>query len=230
MMSTTYEHCDLITSISDFHKEHSIKNGCDPNKIKVIYTGIDTEKFVPPEKRDCSKIIVGNVSRIDPIKGTKEYVEIANYIVKRLKNIEFWHIGPVDDKEYAKKVFNLNKKYGCPVKFLGKTNNPLKYYQKMHLYLNTSLSEGLPLSVLEAQSCGVPAICSNVGSCKYVCYIYYNREKNKDKGFENLLKILESFTPKKIDEASKEVRKMVVNRFDIRKMVEEYKQIFEKLI
>ncbi|XRO75135.1 GT4 family glycosyltransferase PelF [Methanocaldococcus sp. 28A] len=228
MMLTTYKHCDLVTSISDFHKEHSIRNGCNPNKIKVIYTGIDTKKFVPPDKKDYSKIIVGNVSRIDSIKGTKEYVEIANYIVKRLKNIEFWHIGPIEDIKYAKEVFNLNKKYGYPVKFLGPTNDPLKFYQRIHLYLNTSLSEGLPLSVLEAQSCGVPAICSNVGACKYICYIYYNMKQDKEKYLEDLLNIFKGFTPEKIKKASKDVRKMVVEKYDIRKMVEEYRKVFKE--
>ncbi|WP_456416823.1 GT4 family glycosyltransferase PelF [Methanocaldococcus sp.] len=229
MMLTTYEHCNLLTPISDYHKEHAIKNGCNPNKIKVIYTGIDTKKFVPPKRKDYSKIIVGNVSRIDPIKGIKEYVEIANYITKRLKNIEFWHVGPIESEEYAKEVFNLNKKYGYPVKFLGISNEPLKFYQKIHLYLSTSLSEGLPLSILEAQSCGVPAICSNVGACKYICYIYYNKEKDIEKGLENLLHIFKRFTPEKIKIVSKKVRKIVVEKFDLTKMVEEYRKVFIKL-
>jgi glycosyltransferase involved in cell wall biosynthesis len=231
MMLTTYKFCDLIVSISDFHKENSVKNGCDPNKIKVVYTGIDVEKFKPPENKDYSKIIIGNVSRIDPIKGTKEFVEIANYVTKKLKNVEFWHIGPIDDKEYSKKVFELNKKYGFPVIFKGKTDNPEEYYKKIHIYLNTSLSEGLPLAILEAQASGVPAICSNVGACKYVCYKYYNKFEDKEKGLEEVYKhISELCDVEKLKKVSNEVRKIVEKNFNINKMVKEYEHIFNSII
>jgi glycosyltransferase involved in cell wall biosynthesis len=37
------------------------------------------------------------------------------------------------------------------------------YYKSLDIYLNTSLHEGIPMSVLEAMACGVPVVAAKVG-------------------------------------------------------------------
>ena len=45
---------------------------------------------------------------------------------------------------------------------LGTKNNIFKYLYNSHLYLSTSLYEGLPISTLQAMSIGLPVVCSDV--------------------------------------------------------------------
>lgn len=51
------------------------------------------------------------------------------------------------------------------VQWLGAVNNMLPFYQALNIYTMASLKEGLPLSPLEAQSCGVPVVLTDVGGC-----------------------------------------------------------------
>ena len=46
---------------------------------------------------------------------------------------------------------------------IGKVNDPLHYYQAADFLISSSLAEGLPNTVLEAMSCGLPCILSNIG-------------------------------------------------------------------
>ena len=39
------------------------------------------------------------------------------------------------------------------------------FYQACNLFCLSSIDEGFPLSILEAQACNIPVICTNVGGC-----------------------------------------------------------------
>jgi glycosyltransferase involved in cell wall biosynthesis len=47
--------------------------------------------------------------------------------------------------------------------FLAPRPDPIPYYRTLDMYLNTSLHEGIPLSVIEAMACGTPVVSSAVG-------------------------------------------------------------------
>jgi glycosyltransferase involved in cell wall biosynthesis len=49
------------------------------------------------------------------------------------------------------------------VEFLAPRPDPFDYYRSLDLYLNTSVHEGLPLSVIEAMACGKPVVSAAVG-------------------------------------------------------------------
>lgn len=51
------------------------------------------------------------------------------------------------------------------VQWLGAVNNMLPFYRALNIYTMASLKEGLPLSPLEAQSCGIPVVLTDVGGC-----------------------------------------------------------------
>jgi glycosyltransferase involved in cell wall biosynthesis len=52
--------------------------------------------------------------------------------------------------------------------FLGIVKDMPSFYNAIDVFCLTSAMEGLPLSILEAQSCGVPVIATNVGGCSEV--------------------------------------------------------------
>ena len=108
-------------------------------------------------------------SSIIPIKRVKLIVEVISYIGKYLENkIIYWeHFGdgPLrnDIEKNAQDLFSKNIVY----KIWGHVSNKevLNYYKSkvIDVFLNLSLNEGLPVSIMEALSFGIPVIATNVG-------------------------------------------------------------------
>src|SRR5262249_19587226 len=49
------------------------------------------------------------------------------------------------------------------MEFLAPRPDPFPYYDSLDVYINTSLHEGLPLSIIEAMACGKPIVSAAVG-------------------------------------------------------------------
>jgi glycosyltransferase involved in cell wall biosynthesis len=47
--------------------------------------------------------------------------------------------------------------------FVGTTNNPVEYYQATDVFTLSSLTEQMPISLLEAMACGLPVVATSVG-------------------------------------------------------------------
>lgn len=111
-------------------------------------------------KLDNSKKNIISVCRLVEQKNIFEIFKIANH----LNEYNFIILGDGDlylkAKEYL--IFNnINNVY-----LLGNKDNVFEFLYKGDLFLSTSLYEGLPISVLEAMSVGIPIVASNVpGNC-----------------------------------------------------------------
>ncbi len=97
-----------------------------------------------------------------------------NYVIESLAlvneiTIQWTHIGSGELFEELNDLalIKLGQKRNISYKFLGDITNSdvIKFYQNnyIHVLINTSESEGLPVSIMEAMSFGIPVIATNVG-------------------------------------------------------------------
>jgi glycosyltransferase involved in cell wall biosynthesis len=136
-------------------------------QVDVIYNGIDSSRFVPfPaqtwEPENNRLFYIGTVGRMVPVKGFDLFLEVAAETKKRAENVRFRILGdgPLKD-ELILQAEALGIK--DIVEFLPPKSNPVPFYQSLDVYLNTSHHEGIPLSILEAMSCGKPVVAPRVG-------------------------------------------------------------------
>jgi glycosyltransferase involved in cell wall biosynthesis len=136
-------------------------------KVAVIYNGIPlpNQPIQPISQLTQSTnryFHIGTVGRMVPVKDFNLFLGIAAEMKKQIGNVRFSILGDGPLKEeLVKKVKELNiQNY---VEFLTPRPVPFPYYQSLDLYLNTSLHEGIPLSILEAMTCGKPVIAPKVG-------------------------------------------------------------------
>ncbi|MDP3832188.1 MAG: glycosyltransferase, partial [Ignavibacteriaceae bacterium] len=103
------------------------------------------------------------VTRFDYSKNSELIIEIANELLKRklLSDFEFHFVGSGQGESQIKESIK-NSLVNDRFIFHGFQKDLTKYYQNAFVYLSTSRWEGLPLSVLEAMSFGVPVIATNV--------------------------------------------------------------------
>jgi len=134
-----------------WNKTCVINNGVPNKLIKNKNNDIDFLK-----KNDSSKITVISTCRFVKQKNIKDIVRIA----KRIPEIDFKIIG------YGKlwKEINqyLSEMQVENVDLIGLQQNVFKFLYISDIYLSTSLYEGMPLSILEAMSIGLPIVASNV--------------------------------------------------------------------
>ena len=165
----SYENADIVTSLFKDAKNFQIELGCPPEKTLIIPNGVKVENFqnlVPGDKED-TYINIGAVLRVTPIKDVKTLItafSIAKNIDNRLK---LWIMGPLDESEqYANECIQLVEELEVKdIVFTGMVN-VLDYMGRMDIIVLSSISEGQPLSILEAFSARKPVIATNVGNCR----------------------------------------------------------------
>lgn len=169
----TYEVSDTITTLYGGNKNLEIEFGADPSKIKIIPNGIHIHKYLPlrsVKKQDPNIYKIGLVGRVVPIKDIKLFIKVCKIVLNEMPNVIFQIIGPVDeDKEYFQECINLCKlldvEHNCI--FTGPKNLiSNNIYPQLDIMALTSISEGLPLTILEALCVGVPCVTTDVGACK----------------------------------------------------------------
>lgn len=174
---TTRSRTDYFIAVSNKIKEQLLSENRRPDQVKVIHHGIDVESFSPKEDPDARELaktwsnngdafIVGSVGRIHPVKGFSTFVDACAKIHKQYPNqFRFVLIGEGPEREDLEAQVN---KLGLEDAFIfaGFRKDIPSCLRAFDGYVNSSLSEGLGLSVMEALATGVPVVTTNVGGIK----------------------------------------------------------------
>lgn len=137
--------------------------------LEIINNAVDSGFFCPLNYRDDKKPYVLYTGRLSIEKGLIDLIEGAKYVCKDYPNIKFVIAGNGPLERYLKKlVFNLNLSKNFY--FVGNVDHDilLKYYQNATLYVLPSYREGLPTTLLEAMSCGLPVVATAIAGTSEV--------------------------------------------------------------
>jgi len=156
-----------VIAVSEDVKNNLIKYYDVPaSKVLTINNGTDVLKHnINGKKKSVFKI--GSAGRFFPVKDYILMVEIAHEVLKINDNVLFELAGEGPEKN---KIFDLVRKYKLEKVFINKgfLNDMNNFYQGLDIYINTSLHEGNPISVLEAMAHGLPVIAPNTGGLKEI--------------------------------------------------------------
>lgn len=134
------------------------------NKVKTSYLGTIDHGINPKDTDNFFHII--SCSRVDPVKRVYKIVEALEILDKQNILLEWTHIG--EGSELSKiKAMCQSKIKNIKYNFRGNMQNSevIKLYKEKHfdIFINVSSSEGLPVSIMEAISFGIPVIATDVG-------------------------------------------------------------------
>ena len=163
-----YDRADWVVSLFGGARELQEDIGCSAHKTEVISNGIDIDQFksLPQKEIDDGFIDVGAVVRVSPIKDIKTMITVFSYAKERDHRLRLYIMGPDDeDPEYFSECKDLVETLGVKdIIFTGRINVK-EYLGKMDIILLTSISEGQPLSIMEAMAAGKPCVTTKVGDC-----------------------------------------------------------------
>lgn len=153
-----------LIAVSDSEKKALMQNGISPeSKITVINNGVitGTQQFASPDLTGRLNVI--SVTRFDYAKNPGLTLDIIDHLIKKekAKRFNFIFVGDGGERKHTEtKAAEIGlSEY---VTFTGFTDDVSSYYLNAFCYLSTSRWEGMPLSVLEAMSYGVPVIATDV--------------------------------------------------------------------
>ncbi len=165
-----YDAADPILALYEQNRLRQVADGASPERTANIPNGISLKRFAPlraarPEKLPQVLCLIG---RVVPIKDIKTFVRAMRSVVNQLPDAEGWIAGPEDeDPAYAQECRSLVLSLGLQdkVRFLGFQKID-ELMPKIGLTILSSISEALPLVILEGYAAGVPTISTDVGSCR----------------------------------------------------------------
>ncbi len=141
---------------------------CGDLKVKILKNGVDTNLYkFDKKKRDeirdklklSDKFIVGNVGRFAYSKNHKRLLYIFKEILAMNSNSVLLLVGNGDLMEETVKIAHALNIFDSIV-FYGNTTSVYDMLQALDVFVMPSRFEGLGIAAIEAQSVGIPVICS----------------------------------------------------------------------
>jgi len=142
------------------------------NKIHLIPNGIDLNRFamtndqMRQESRQKWGIsttpLIGVIARLSDVKGIKVLIEAMPLILKQLPSANLIIAGQGPEESNLKKL-TQDLSLTSQVHFKNTINQTPELLAAFDVFVMPSLMEGLGLSVMEAQACGIPVVASSVG-------------------------------------------------------------------
>lgn len=233
-----FKRVDLITTPSREMQEVLLSIGSDLRKMVVHHCGVDTKVFYPQKRKATNdKIRLLSVGRLVEKKGI-EY-SIKAFAKLNTKNVIYDIIGegPLE-KSLSHLIYELG--ISDKVRLLGaKTSEEIvEELRKTDIYVLTSVTaangdkEGLPVTLIEAQSSGIPVVSTyHAGipelvtdeSSGFLC-----NEKDVLKIAESLDKLIRSYELR--EKFSQNARNKVIEEFDIEKLNDKLYEYYITLI
>lgn len=160
----TYAAADVISPVTAANAKWERKLGVAPERIRVIHNGIEpSDDYTPPP----GKRRVVSIGRIDPLKDVQTMLHVAAEVTRQVPDARFEYWGPATNGQeaYARACEELRRRLvlGDRFRFMGSTSEPLEVMRGADVVLMTSISEGLPMAVLEAMAQGRPVVATGVG-------------------------------------------------------------------
>jgi len=170
------KHADLILAVSKF-TEREVLARTKPRMVKVIYNGINTDKFVPgSEKKNLVITVASGTKNVIKLKGIDTFARAAEHI----PGTRFLVLG-LSDRD--RKILVAK----CPLPNLElcgymSQKDLIKCYQKARVYCQLSYRESFGVALAEAMACGCVPVVTERGALPEVVgdtgyYVSYGDEE-----------------------------------------------------
>lgn len=165
-----YASADEIISLFEGNLRRQVADGAPAERTRVVPNGVALGRFSPLRSARPAQVppVIGLLGRVVPIKDVRTFIRTLRLVCEHLPGAEGWIIGPEEeDPAYARECRGLVETLGLEgrVKFLG-FQRPEAVLPRLGLLMLTSISEALPLVLLEGFASGVPAVATDVGACR----------------------------------------------------------------
>jgi glycosyltransferase involved in cell wall biosynthesis len=226
-----------VYAVSENVRDHLIGEGFAPSTVGVIYNGIDLGPEPGADARsavrgalgvDDATLVVGTIARLDPVKDLGALISAAE-IISRDRRICLLIIG--DGPERTALEALAARQPGSPdVRFVGHQDRAREWLPGCDVYANSSITEGVSLTILEAMAAGLPIVATRVGGTPEVVdgTCGYLVPARQPAALADAIVTL-AHDPAKRAAFGTAARRRARNEFTLDRMVGEYRNVYDTL-
>jgi glycosyltransferase involved in cell wall biosynthesis len=176
------------------HMKGAMQALCNRDVI-VVPNGINLNENAEREGGDPGKKILF-VGRLHPVKGTQYLLGAMKIIHQKLPEAKLVLVGDGEEREHLETLTDNLGIREC-VEFAGRVPHERVegYMNQAEVFVLSSLSEGFPVTILEAMACGLPVVATRVGGVPDIIEDgtngYLVDAMNQEQMAEALLKLLQ---------------------------------------
>ena len=167
-----YAMADAVFAVTrELRDFHACQAWIHPERIGVIYNGVDTQRFAPHRETRIvvrkelglpeEAFVVGAVGRLVPIKDQQTLLKAAALLSGSGIDVRVLLVGSGPERERLQgRATDALEGRVC---FAGDSDRVPEMLNAMDVFVLPSLGEGMSNTLLEAMACGLPVLATNVG-------------------------------------------------------------------
>jgi glycosyltransferase involved in cell wall biosynthesis len=225
-----------VYAVSDDVRQHLVGEGFAAKSVGVIYNGIDVGPLPAPAVRaevrrelgaSEDTLVLGTIARLDPVKDLDTLLTAAADVARH-RPLAVVVIGDGAERarlEARARALGIERH----VRWLGHREDARRWLAGCDAYVNSSISEGVSLTILEAMAAGLAIVATRVGGTPEVLD-------------ETCARLVPSRDPSRLVEAlaglgadpalraalGRAARQRVEQRFTLDRMVREYEEVYRR--
>jgi len=226
-----------IISCSEAAMGDHVPMGYPQGRMVWVPNGIDTTRFVPDaEARSALRHglhvpedapLVGFIGRFHEMKDLATWLRAAALLQARRPETHFWlcggerhELGPC-----ASAALSVMP-HRNQVHFTAFRTDPQRVYPALDVFSLSSRTEACPMTIMEALSCGVPCVTTDVGDCARLLegtgsVVPVHDPEALSRAWEEML----AHPP-----AAESLRKIAIERFDIAAAASGYEKVYQEVL
>lgn len=235
-------------SVSKAIRQSLLDEHIPPEQITVVHHGIDVDRFRPAEAGDAEAearraamraewgvpedaYVIGSVGRLVWVKGIDDAIRAMPAVIKANPRAHLVIVGNGPEEPGLRALaaqLGLNKH----VTFTGFRKDIPDCLRAFDCFISPSLSEGLPLNILEAMATRLPAVITGVGGILDFAEDGVNslivKTRSPEDLADKLIRVMRS--PEYAAQLAERARERVVKDFSIRSMGRNTLRVYDRLL
>lgn len=221
-----HRHIIVPVAISNEIKKEAVQlYKLSDTEVEMVVNPVDYVSFSKVEKKKHENTVYVNVARFDEVKNQIFLIKAFAKAYKKNPQIRLVLAGDgklIEEAQQLSKLLRIDN----AVRFLGNVDNVPELFSVCDVFVLPSLTEGLPVSMLEAEAAGLPVIASRIGG---IPDIFNNNgyliEVNDEDALIDSILALSNFEIR--IEKGKKSREIAI-KYSADKVARKYESLYEK--
>jgi glycosyltransferase involved in cell wall biosynthesis len=241
---------DRVIGVSDTVTQDILTHNISPNKVLTIYNGINVDSFTSQKKPDTDAIrkelginnkcrVIGTVGRLSEEKGHSYLLKAAETVLQEYPKVVFLIVGDGPLRQHLEdRSSQLTEIYASTTCakgafiFAGVRKDMPAIYSLMDVFVLPSLTEGLPMVLLEAMASKKPVVATSVGAVPNVIEDGHSGLLVRPGDVNDLSQAIKHLLahPEKASQLAEHARQKVKEQFSSQKMAQRYVGVYQNVL